>query len=96
MDFMLLLLGIASVAVFCATRSIVTGWSQPSEPAVGPRAILQNRGIARGNLPGKRKRELPSISIRECETLVRSTDVLFVSVNRTGEREPYHFTTCMP
>jgi hypothetical protein len=91
MDFMLLLLGIASVAVFCAARSILTGWRQPRAYAVAPRATLQNNGVDRGNLPGKRKRELPSISIRECETLVRSTDVLFVSVNRTGERIPLPF-----
>jgi hypothetical protein len=91
MDLILLLLGIASTAVFCAARSIVTGWRQPRTRAVAPRTPLQNNGVDTGNLPAKRGRELPSISIRECETLVRSTDVLFISVNRTGEREPLPF-----
>jgi hypothetical protein len=97
MDFMLLLLGIASVAVFCAARSIVTGWRQPRACGFARRALLQNNWVDRGNLPGKRKREMPSISIRECETLIRSTDgVLFVSVNETGECRPLPFHDMYP
>jgi hypothetical protein len=40
----------------------------------------------------KCKRELQSISIRECETLLRGSDgVLFISVTKTGERMPLPF-----
>jgi hypothetical protein len=40
----------------------------------------------------KRKRELQSISIKECETLLHASDgVLFISVTETGERRPLPF-----
>ena len=98
MDFMLLLLGITSVAVFCAARSIANAWNLPRARAVTPRSMSQTiRRTDRGHLPVKRQRELASISIRECETLIRSTDgVLFVTINETGERVPLPFHDVYP
>jgi hypothetical protein len=93
MDFILFLLGITSVAVFCAARSIVTVWNESRESAVTPRPTLQFDLKDRGHAPFKHKRALQSISIKECETLIRSTDgVLFVTINETGERGllPFH------
>ena len=40
----------------------------------------------------KRKRELQSISIRECETLIHASEgVLFINITETGERRPLPF-----
>jgi hypothetical protein len=92
MDFMLLLLGIFLVAVICGARGTVEGWKQSPARPVTPRPMLQSNSIDTGHPSFKRKRELRSISIRECETLIRaSDDLLFVSVNETGERRPLPF-----
>ncbi len=97
MDFLLLLLGITSVAVFCAARSIVTSWSRPRARVAAPQAPSQTHWGDRRNLPNRHTRELPSISIRECETLIHSADgVLFVSVNETGECAPPPFHDMYP
>jgi hypothetical protein len=92
MDFMLLLLGIVLVAVICAGRSIVTGWKQPPARPVTPRPKLPSHPIDRGHSSFKPKRELRSISIKECETLIHASDgVLFVSLNENGKRRPLPF-----
>lgn len=92
MDLMLLLLGIVLVAVVCAARGIVTGWKQPPARPVTPRPTLPSNSVDTGRASLKRKRELPSISIKECETLIHAPDgVLFVSLNETGERRPLPF-----
>jgi hypothetical protein len=92
MDIMLLMLGITLVAVICATGSIVTAWKQPRTPAVKSRPMLHFDPQDAGQTNFKRKRDLQSISIRECETLINTSDgVLFVSVSETGERRPLPF-----
>jgi hypothetical protein len=96
-DFLLLLLGITCVAVFSAAGSIVTGWGRPRARLAAPQALLQTHWGGRGNIPYKHTRELPSISIRECETLIRSADgVLFISVNETGVCGPLPFHDMYP
>ena len=92
MDFMLFLLGIVLVSVVCAAEGIVKGWKQPRARPVTPRPTLSSSSIDTGRSSFKRKRELQSISIKECETLIHASEgVLFVSVNETGERRPLPF-----
>jgi len=93
MDFMLLMVGIVLVAVICAARSIATGWKQPHTRPVASRPMLQFDLNDRGHTPFKHKRELQSISVKECETLIDACEgLLFVSVTETGERGslPFH------
>ena len=87
MDFMLLLLGIALVSVICAAQGILKGWKQPRTRPVTKRPMLPSYSIVTYRASLKRKRELRSISIKECETLIRASEgVLFVSINEAGER----------
>jgi hypothetical protein len=88
MDFMLLLLGIVLVTVICTVRGIFKGPARP----IAARPVLPSNPIDNGSLSMKRKRELQSISIKECETLLHASDgVLFISVTETGERRPLPF-----
>jgi hypothetical protein len=87
MDFMLLLLGIALVSVICAAQGVVNGWKQPRTRPVTKRPMLPSYSIVTDRASLKRKRELRSISITECETLINASEgVLFVSINEAGER----------
>jgi hypothetical protein len=87
MDFMLLLLGIALVSVICAAQGFVKGWKQPRTRPVTKRPMLPSYSIVTDHASLKRKRELRSISIKECETLINASEgVLFVSINEAGER----------
>jgi hypothetical protein len=69
MDFMLLLLGITLVSAICAAQGIVKGWKQPRTRPVTKRPMLPSYSIVTDRASLKRKRELRSISINECETL---------------------------
>jgi hypothetical protein len=92
MDFMLLLLGIVLVAVICAAQRIVTRRKQPParQDTRRPMSPPNSTATARPSLKGKR--QLRSISIEECETLIHESDgVLFVSINDTGQRGPVPF-----
>jgi hypothetical protein len=92
MDFMLLMLGIVLGAVICAARSIVTGRKQPRTRPVKSPPMLYFDSKDTGHARFKHKRELQSISIKECETLIHASEgVLFVSVNETGDRRPLPF-----
>ena len=92
MDFMLLLLGIDLVGLICAARGIVEGWKQPPARPVTPRPMLPSNSIAGGHSSFKPKRDLRSISIQECETLIHASDgVLFVSLSENGKRMPLPF-----
>jgi len=92
MDFMVLLLGIVLVAVICAAQRIVTGWKQPPARQDTPGPLLPPNSTATARNPLKRKRELRSISIKECKTLIHDSDgVLFVSINETGQGGPLPF-----
>jgi hypothetical protein len=92
MDFVLLLLGIVVVAVICAVQRIVTGRKQPPARWRTRLPLFPPNSSATARPSLKRKRELPSISIRECETLIHdSYGVLFVSINETGQRGPLPF-----
>lgn len=91
MDFMLLLLGIILVSVICAARGIVKGWKQPGTRLATKRP-LPARSAVTASPSWKHKRELQSISIKECETLIHATEgVLFVSVVEEGDRRPPSF-----
>jgi hypothetical protein len=92
MDFVLLLLGIVLVAVICAAQRIVTGSKQlpARQDTHRPLSPPNSNTTTRPSL--KRKRELRSISVTECETLMHDSDgVLFVSINETGQRGPLPF-----
>jgi hypothetical protein len=82
MDFVLLLLGIVVVAVICAAQRIVTGRKQPPARWRTRQPLFPPNSSATARPSLKRKRELPSISIRECETLIH---------NETGQRGPLPF-----
>jgi hypothetical protein len=92
MDFMLLLLGIVLVSVICAARGIVKGWKQPRTRPVTKRPMLPSYSIVTDRTSLKRKCEPRLISIKECETLINSSEgVLFVSINEPGEKGPLPF-----
>jgi hypothetical protein len=92
MDFMLLLLVIAFVSVICAAQGVVRGWKQPRARPVTKRPTLPSYSPVTGRATLKRKRELRSISVKECEALIRAPEgVLFVSINEAGEGGPLPF-----
>ncbi len=92
MDFMLLLLGIALVSVICAAQGIVNGWKQPRTRPATKRPMLPSHSIVTDHPSLKRKSELRSISIKECETLINASEgVLFVSITEADERRPLPF-----
>lgn len=92
MDFLLLLLGIIFVAVICTAARIVTGRKQPLVRQGTRRLLPPSHSTAPSHPPLERGPELRSISIKECETLIRSSgEVLFVAVNETGHRRPLPF-----
>jgi hypothetical protein len=87
MDFILLLLGTVLVSVICAAHGILKGWKQRRTRPVIKRPTFPSYSIVTDRASFKRKRELRSISIKECETLIHATGgVLFVSINEAGER----------
>jgi hypothetical protein len=99
MDFMLLLLGIALVSVICAVQGIVQGWKQPRGRPVTKRPMLPSGPIVTDRASLKHKRELRSISIKECETLINASEgVLFVSIAEAGERgsPPFYNMYALP
>ncbi len=92
MDFMLLLLGIVLVSVICAAHGIMKGWKQPRTRPLTKRPMLPSYSIVTDRASLKHKRELRSISIQECETLINASEgVLFISINEAGERRPSPF-----
>src|ERR1700691_2221003 len=92
MDFMLFMLGIVLVAVICAAGSIVTAWKQPRTPAVKSRPRQYFESKYTGHTAFTHKRELQSISIKECQTLVHASEgVLFISLDEAGERRSLPF-----
>lgn len=92
MDFVLLLLGIVLVAVICAARRIIAGLKQPPARQNTRRPLLPPSSTAIARPAFRRMRDLPSISTRECETLMHGSDcVLFVSLSERGHRRPLPF-----
>jgi hypothetical protein len=92
MDFMLFMLGIVLVAVICAAGSIVTAWKQPRTPAVKSRPMQYFESKYTGHTAFTHKRELQSISIKECQTLIHASEgVLFISLDEAGERRSLPF-----
>jgi hypothetical protein len=87
MNFMLLLLGIVLVSVICAAQGILKGWKQARTRPITKRPTLPSYSIVTDRASFKRKRELRSISVKECETLIHAPGgVLFVSISEAGER----------
>jgi hypothetical protein len=88
MGFMLVLLGIVLVAVICTAREIVKGWRR------GPEGfpLLQSNRTDACRRSITKKREIRSISVKECETLFHASgDVIFIVVQRSGERRSLPF-----
>jgi hypothetical protein len=92
MDFVLLLLGIVLVAVICAARRIVIGLKQRPARQDTRRPLSPPNSNTTTHPSLKTKRELRSISVKECETLMHDSDgVLFVSISETSQRGPLPF-----
>ena len=86
MDFLLLLLGIALLLVICAAQGLL----RANIPRPIPCSI--QREDTQEHPPLRCSRRPQSISVRECETLMRHFQgMLFITVSERGERRPLPF-----
>jgi hypothetical protein len=92
MSFMWFLIGIVLVAVVCTAREIVRGWRYGSPKYVVPLPVSCSRSIDSVHPTPIRKRQVKWISIRECESLVLSSnEIAFIALRPAGAEVPLPF-----
>jgi hypothetical protein len=92
MSVMLLLMGIVLVAVACTAREIVRGLRYSSLDYVMRLPLSRSRSIDRVHPTPIRKRQVKWISMRECESLVfSSNNIAFIALRRAGAGMPLPF-----
>ena len=92
MSFILLLMGVVLVAVVCTAREVVRGLRYSSLDYVMRLPLSSSRSIDRVHPTPIRRRQVKWISMRECESLVfSSNNIAFIALRRAGAGMPLPF-----